>query len=636
VVGAAEVVGADPTGADREVLGNIGEAVGSTPGSAGVLAADVADAARFVSEPTRDAVEPGAQLGADDIAEITAETARRRGSVDPVLRGADAAISGADRSLDIDFDRRSRGEGAAIQATDDPEVRNQLAANLAVTAGSATVGTAASSAAVRAAEIATAGARVRAAGRGGPDINIDETTTQPEQVAAGDQPTFETPTDVDAEVAADEFRERAQQAPDELQEAAGGEQVTFRSEAERLPDDVEARSGNFELPGLFTSGDFAPLRFDDSGGGGMFSQPEVRTPEFFAEPERASAFGTPDVDTIPEGRAGSGFALQRTDTGDVVETDVPQGEAARRADSDEPVERIPDPTEPGVQFLEEEATPGTAFVRPSGDRTPEFEGVFPPGTRFNRVETGTITARSGETATLDVFRPADRQAVADGSGGTRGVTLQEISQRQGSSGGGVPDSTPIVPPPPPGGASAGSGSGPASNTETPSSTPLGSVGSSSPAGSTGGGGGGSTGGGGGGSAGGSGGGSSAPSSPLVTEDLSTTVPTVTPSSASTAPSPTSSTPTISDPSGSVSSGGSSGTPSTTSGVTSTATSTTGRSGSPPPELPEFDFNSDEDTVDADFGVVEEDFENPARGVGVVDDEITDDLGGVGDAFEFDT
>jgi hypothetical protein len=622
VVGAAEVVGADPSGGDRQVLGNIGRLGGSLPGSAGLVAADAADAGRFVTEPARDAVEPGSQLGADELTNVATNTADR--TTDLAATGADAGIEGVDRRLDIDFDRRDRGEGAAIQVTDDPDVRNQVAAELGAGAVSLTAGSAATSLGIRAAEIGSAGARVRAAGRGGPDIDIDETTRQPDQVAAGDQPTFETPTDVDAEIAADELRERSREVPDELQEAAGSEQVTFRSEAERLPNDLEARSGNFELPGLFTSGDFAPLRFDDDGGtGSLFGRPTVRTPELFAEPERASAFATPDVDTIPEDRAGSGFALQRTDTGDIVETDVPQGEAAARAESSDTIERVPDPTEPGVQFLEEEATPGTAFVRPSGDRTPEFEGVFPPGTEFERTTTGTITARSGETGTLDIFEPRTEQVVADGSGGTRGVTLSELSQRQGSSGGGVPDSTPIVPSPPATGDVSGTDPVDADGNNTtpvaasdPDVEPVisddGIAAGGSPGDDT--------------SGGGSAPGSVTPSSPASTPATSELSPALSSST------PTTSTPSSVSGSGSSSStvgSGSGGSPSTT--ATDTVVTSTTPPTNPPggrPDLPEFEVNADETDVGTDVAAVEETFTNPARGLGVVDDELSEIFGGV--------
>lgn len=342
----------------------------------------------------------------------------------------------------------------ARSAVNDP-VEFGTAAGLGIVTGSA---------ASRAAELGTTGLRTRVEGFRGPDIDAQDTTFQTDRVEAGEQPVFETGTDAPGAVARDEFETRALDQPDELTDAVDGGPVTLRSETDRLPRDLEAQEGNFELPGLFSSGDFAPLRFGE--GGSTFGVPEVRAPRLFGQPERASAFETPEIDAIPEDAAGSGFALRQTDSGEVIDTGVPQGEAARRAEEVDNIERIPDPEEPGVQFLNEEADAGTAFVRPGGDRTPEFEAIFPPGTRFERETTGTISAR-GETGTLDIFRLADDQRPADapdvdgevggegvfgdgfgGGGGDSGdfLTASEISERY-SGGREVPESTPVAPTP---------------------------------------------------------------------------------------------------------------------------------------------------------------------------------------------
>ncbi|MDB2226198.1 hypothetical protein PM023_16245, partial [Halorubrum ezzemoulense] len=164
--GAADVIGADP--AERQVLQSFASAGTTIPGSAAVLGADAADAAGFVTQPARGAVEPGARLGVDDFADIGAETATRTGEIGAAA--GDAVIEGADTVFDINFDRRAEGEGAAISFTDDPQVRQQLAGNLAFgaaslgaagPAGSATRGAASAAArgARSAADVGSSGAR---------------------------------------------------------------------------------------------------------------------------------------------------------------------------------------------------------------------------------------------------------------------------------------------------------------------------------------------------------------------------------------------------------------------------------------------------------------------------------------------
>ena len=154
--------------------------------------------------------------------------------------------------------------------------------------GNVGLGTITGSAAARGLERGATAARVRLEGLRGPDIDARDTTRQPETVAAGDQPTFETPGGAPSAQAADEFRTRSREQPDELQQAAGSDQVTLRTESDRLPSDMTAQTGDFELPGLFVSGDFPPLRFDQTRSGGF----DLRAPRLFGTPERASAFET--------------------------------------------------------------------------------------------------------------------------------------------------------------------------------------------------------------------------------------------------------------------------------------------------------------------------------------------------------
>lgn len=293
----------------------------------------------------------------------------------------------------------------------------------------------------RVTERATTGARLRFEGRSGPDIDAEATTRQPETLETGEQPEFETPTDAPTEQAVREVETRAAEQPPELQEATGSEQVLLRTETQQLPGDLEVQEGQFELPGLFASPDFAPLRFAREGEGTSL---RPRLPDIFGRPERATAIEAPEIEGMPRGAGESGFALRETETGEMIETDVPQGEAAARAEAPG-VERTPDPTTAGFEFLTEQGERGTAFVRPTGDRTPELEAVFPPETRFERVSTGTIEA-GGTRGTLDIFRRVEDQpdapdADADITGET--FTASEITQR--SRRGGTPEGQPISP-----------------------------------------------------------------------------------------------------------------------------------------------------------------------------------------------
>lgn len=324
----------------------------------------------------------------------------------------------------------------------------------------------------------TTAARVRVEGRGGPDIDATETTRQPETLESGNQPTFETNRDQPGFLAAQEMRERAAENPPELQEATGSEQVLFRSESERLPGEISAQEGSFELPGLFASGDFPPLRTDV--GGGRFSSPSVRLPRIFGEPQRTSAFEAPDIDAMPETATGSGFGV-RSAEGELIDTFPDTGEGAATARGiaeDVGGERVPDPTTPGAKFLQEQGERGSAFVRPSGSRTNEFEAIFPPETEFRRVTTGTIDV-GGDRGTLDIFQLADDQPAVPGGDVPEGglFTAGEISRR---SSGGTPEGAAVTPVPVFGPSGTAAGTTAQNNTSTqPTQTSTSPVGGTS-------------------------------------------------------------------------------------------------------------------------------------------------------------
>jgi hypothetical protein len=204
-------------------------------------------------------------------------------------------------------------------------------------------------------------------------------------------------------VAASEIRRRSRDQLDELQDLTGSEQILLRSETDRLPGDLETERGNFELPGLFTSPDLSPLRLET--GSQTSSGISLRLPKL-SQPQRVSAFESPDIDAAPPSAAESGFAV-RDPGGEIVQRFGPgEGGAANQfADAIDGV-RVPDPDTAGAQFLDDVADRNTAYVRPRGDRTTELEAIYPPDSRFERVATGRVDT-GGRPATLDVYRRVD-------------------------------------------------------------------------------------------------------------------------------------------------------------------------------------------------------------------------------------
>jgi hypothetical protein len=283
--------------------------------------------------------------------------------------------------------------------------------------GDTLLGTAGIGAASRASRAARA-ARVRA--RVDDTVSFEDITSN--RGAEGELPEFDTSTNAPASEAVREVRDRATDAPEAVQRAVDSDSVLFRSEADRLDADLEAGEGQYELPGLFTSPDASPLRLDI---GSDSSSLGLRLP-------RLSAFEGDTIDAIPDRGAESGR--------------IPDGEGGTQ----------PDPSTGGFEFLTEDADPGTAFVRATGDRTTELEAIFPPGSRFDRSSTLGVELPDGDVATLDVFRQADADASRrlddadaevdlDTGGGGDTLTLNELTERYSSSGG-RPNGTPVLPP----------------------------------------------------------------------------------------------------------------------------------------------------------------------------------------------
>lgn len=193
-------------------------------------------------------------------------------------------------------------------------------------------------------------------------------------------PEFETDPNAPTREAVAELERRAADQPDELTDLTEADELLMRSESERLPDEVVAQEGEFELPGLFTAPDLSPLRLTQ-GGQSSFAIRLPRPSDFTPDIDRASVFPGDRIEGMPDRATGSGII---TEAG----------------------ERRPDPTTGGYRFLTEQADEGTAFVRPAGSRTTELEAIFPPGSQFQRQTMAAVDLPEG-TATADIYRRVD-------------------------------------------------------------------------------------------------------------------------------------------------------------------------------------------------------------------------------------
>lgn len=262
------------------------------------------------------------------------------------------------------------------------------------------------------------------------DDTIDFEDITDERGVRGENPTFDTSPSAPTSEAVEEVIRRSERAPDELKRATDTNRVLFRSESERLPESIDVGEGRYELPGLFTSPDASPLRLD-FGRERSVSDLIPRLPrasDFTGRTQRLSAFEGDRIEGAPSRAAGSGRLF-----------DVEEGR--------------PDPSTAGYQFFTEDATPGTAYVRPTGDRTPELETVFPPDTEFTKTGQLAVNLPEGDVGTLDVFRRIDDDAntrttvpdLADADDAAdRVFTVGEIERR--STRADAPSGTPVTPP----------------------------------------------------------------------------------------------------------------------------------------------------------------------------------------------
>lgn len=442
---------------------------------------------------------PGARRGVADVASIpgeallAADTAARVGDDLPEAVGerglTRAALSG------------SAVAGEALQRGIDRAQEDPLGVTARLVAGGVVASGAVRGASAGRQRIADARTRRRADA----DVDLEDLTTE-QAVETGDLPEFETSTDTPTDQAVGEVRRRAADQPEQLQSEAG-ESVLLRSESERLQADLEASTGQSELPGLFASPELSPLRLEE---GASRTLPKPRLPrlaDFSPDRQRTSAFPGDRIEGAPSSAAESGFAV-RGPSGEIRGRFGPgEGGAARSFADEIGGERVPDPDTAGAQFFEGEAAEGTAYVRPTGDRTSELEALFPPGSEFQRQSQLAVNLPDGEVATLDVYRRSGRSVDADSPAPTGNraadrelgepITAMEISRRDRRGTRTSPEGEPVAPAPPTAGgfssattaepptlATLSSGGSPLATDSSPLSEPIpGSSSTGSPSGS---------------------------------------------------------------------------------------------------------------------------------------------------------
>ncbi len=252
-------------------------------------------------------------------------------------------------------------------------------------------------------------------------VELEDITS--ERGAEGDLPRFDTDPDADTAKAVDEIETRAQDNPDVVTEKTGGDSTLFHGTQTDFGDSIEVGEGASELPGLFTSPDASPIALADTGTSLSLPSIKPRLPDTSGKSDRFAGLPGDDVDAIPEGRGSAGYELRDIDTGEQIEGGLGRGEAKAAADTLDDAEVRPDQTASGYDFLTEDADAGTAYVRPSGQRTTELESIFPPDSAFQR--TGQVNVRvdreqipgtdvdvpfSGRSVPLDTYRRVDSDA----------------------------------------------------------------------------------------------------------------------------------------------------------------------------------------------------------------------------------
>ena len=234
---------------------------------------------------------------------------------------------------------------------------------------------------------------VRGYREGAADVTIPYESITDASGASGDVSKFRTGTGESTSKALSEVKERAAQQPEEVSRNLGTEEALYHTTGEKLPSDLRVTEGGSELPGLWTAPDAnsVGLRSTSFGGGkgriasGLESLRPTR-PDFSTTSDRVAVFKGDRIEAMSESAQGAAYEV-RGPEGEAIGRGLGRGEAKSLASDVEGSTVAPDQTTSGYQFLTGEAEPGTAYVRPTGSRTPELEAIFRPETRFSEMAT---------------------------------------------------------------------------------------------------------------------------------------------------------------------------------------------------------------------------------------------------------
>lgn len=325
-----------------------------------------------------------------------------------------------------------------------------------------------STAALFAAPAAEAGARAVKGYRTGRGKVIDAERITTEASAEGNVPEFRTSRDAPTSKAVREVRERAAEQPDIIQEGASADRVLYHTTPERLGREVRVREGGSELPGLWAAPDANPVGLRNTNFGttsrSALESLRPRKPDLSTTPDRVAAIESSRIEGMPDWAQGSGYEV-RGANGGVIQRGLSRGRAKELAEQTPGETTVaPDQTTGGYQFLDQQAEPGTAYVRPTGSRTTELEAVFGPETQLARTTEGPsvnvrfggrevdvpFTSRSmtvgGEITPVDFYRRTSQGASETASTTSSGVkTAAEVQSEYTPVGEtGAPTGTPVT------------------------------------------------------------------------------------------------------------------------------------------------------------------------------------------------
>ena len=260
---------------------------------------------------------------------------------------------------------------------------------------------------------ADAGRSARMAAKTDDTFDIGQVST--DEAATGDLPNFDTSPNAPTDQAVGEIKQKAEGAtPDAVRESLGGKPALYHGTSNgKFGSDIDVAEGGSELPGLWASPQLSPLRLGDSPGSvglpSSLGDLKPRPPRLRGADEQVVAAPGDAIEAMPDEAAGFGR--------------IPDGEGGYQ----------PDPATSGYQFLDEQADPGKAYVRPPGSRTTELEAIYAPGTRFTQAPETFGVNYGGRTIELQPYNRVDQQEIEATTGKTGQDAIDAYEEQTGQS-----------------------------------------------------------------------------------------------------------------------------------------------------------------------------------------------------------